>query len=141
MTRLCIFQSAFVCQCFLPGSYKHRIKFWWFKALFPSVTASTLNIILVQLHWLRKKMKFLITAVVLEQRLWIKQALLENSLTVSTVFYLRIIGRSSNNVCRHACTSLMWSVRLLLSFSAGCINSSTSWTFTGEMLPQWSLSF
>lgn len=135
MTCLCIF------QCFLPGSYKSRIKFWEFKALFAGLTASTLNIILVQLHWLRKKMKILITAVVLKQRLWINQALIENSLTVSNAFYLRIIGRSSNSMCRHACNSLMWSVWLLLSFTAGCINSSTSWTFTVEMLPHWSLSF
>lgn len=134
MTRLYIFQSALVCQCFLPGLYKHRIKYRGFKALFPGVTASPLNIILVQWHWLRKEMKFLITAVVLEQRLSINQALPENSLTVLSIFYLRIIGRSSNSMCRRACTSLMWPVWLLLSFNAGCINSFTSWSFTEEML-------
>lgn len=72
------------------------------KHFFHGVTVFTLNIILIQLHGLRKKMKFLMTAVVLEQGMWIRQASLENSLTVSGIFYLGIIGRSGNSTCRHA---------------------------------------
>lgn len=76
-----------MCQYILPGSYKHRINFWVFKALSPGVTASTLDIILVQLHWLRKKMKFLITAVVLKQRLNKSGLAREQSYSVKRILF------------------------------------------------------